>query len=509
MTAPMRKMVKSLAFSTPALALVLMGSLTAHAAGTTTSATSTASSTVAEPVISNVTATSTDTSALITWMTDEPATSEVAFGTSSAYSASTTPDLSFTTTHAVTLPNLMPSTLYHFSARSSDAGGSNRTSSIDQTFMTAASSSAATTTSPGSTSTSTATSSKAYLSLSAYSAAPGARVTAFGSGFTPLETVWLSFASSTSASSSQSMASSTASTTLGSATADQNGAFSFPFPVPNIPRVTLHLWASGATSGLIATNTLYIEPMSTSTGTSTPPTASPTPSIALSASSGMPGDVVTASGTGFTPLEGIAFAFGTTTSSTSADTNGNFSTPLTVPMGSGQVNVGATGLTSGFTASTTFYIEPESTSTGTSTATSTSITTLQNEITQLQNELSTLQNEVSTLQSQVQSLLSGTSTGTSTGAGNPPPPPTTTGEIDQNGQTVNTGSGIDFGGHNFGSQEHVQVMLNGSQVGQAFTNTAGSFSTGSMSLPTTPGTYTFTFIGQNSGITVNATITVK
>jgi hypothetical protein len=80
--------------------------------------------------------------------------------------------------------------------------------------------------------------------------------------------------------------------------------------------------------------------------------------------------------------------------------------------------------------------------------------------------------------------------------------------IDQNGTSARAGTGIDFGGHNFGCEEHVSIMLNGTQVGSGFTNRAGGFSTGSMSVPQTPGTYTYTFRGQNSGITGSATVTI-
>jgi hypothetical protein len=52
-------------------------------------------------------------------------------------------------------------------------------------------------------------------------------------------------------------------------------------------------------------------------------------------------------------------------------------------------------------------------------------------------------------------------------------------------------------------------MLNGTTIGQGFTNLGGGFSTGSMSTPTTPGTYIYTFVGQSSGKSATATITVQ
>ena len=88
------------------------------------------------------------------------------------------------------------------------------------------------------------------------------------------------------------------------------------------------------------------------------------------------------------------------------------------------------------------------------------------------------------------------------------PPTTSTGQIDQNGQTVRAGTTIDFSGRNFGHEESVIVSLNGAIVATAHADGGGNFSTGSLSVPTTVGTYTYTFTGQTSGITGSATITV-
>jgi hypothetical protein len=79
--------------------------------------------------------------------------------------------------------------------------------------------------------------------------------------------------------------------------------------------------------------------------------------------------------------------------------------------------------------------------------------------------------------------------------------------IDQNG-SVRAGTNTDFGGHNFGSEEHVRVTLNGTQVASALTNLEGGFSTGSVAVPTTTGTYTYIFTGLTSGRTAQTTITV-
>ncbi len=60
----------------------------------------------------------------------------------------------------------------------------------------------------------------------------------------------------------------------------------------------------------------------------------------------------------------------------------------------------------------------------------------------------------------------------------------------------------------FGREEHVSIMMNGAKVGDAFTNSTGSFSTGSMSVPSALGSKMYHFMGQTSGITGYTTITV-
>jgi hypothetical protein len=59
---------------------------------------------------------------LITWDTDEPATSQVEYatGTSGQYTTSSQEDPSMTTNHSVTIPGLAPSKIYHFRIISKD-----------------------------------------------------------------------------------------------------------------------------------------------------------------------------------------------------------------------------------------------------------------------------------------------------------------------------------------------------------------------------------------------------
>lgn len=74
---------------------------------------------------------------IISWNTDEPATSQVEFGegTGSAYSRKTPEDSRLTTNHLVTVSDLSPSWVYHFRAVSRDKAG-NVGSSVDTVTIT-------------------------------------------------------------------------------------------------------------------------------------------------------------------------------------------------------------------------------------------------------------------------------------------------------------------------------------------------------------------------------------
>jgi hypothetical protein len=90
------------------------------------------------PVISGVAASGiTSAGATVTWATDEPADSQVEYGTTTAYGASTAVDPAAVVTHSQPLANLAAATLYHYRVRSRDAAG-NLAVSGDSTFTTAA-----------------------------------------------------------------------------------------------------------------------------------------------------------------------------------------------------------------------------------------------------------------------------------------------------------------------------------------------------------------------------------
>jgi hypothetical protein len=98
-------------------------------------------------------------------------------------------------------------------------------------------------------------------------------------------------------------------------------------------------------------------------------------------------------------------------------------------------------------------------------------------------------------------------TGTSTVSTTTPSTGTGTGVINTPTQ-VRAGTTIDLNGHKFGKEEHVMVMSGGVLVGNAFTNSTGDFSTGSVTVPNMPGMYIYSFTGQSSGISGQTTVTV-
>ncbi|MCG3111081.1 MAG: fibronectin type III domain-containing protein [Candidatus Manganitrophus sp. SB1] len=107
------------------------------ASGDRTFTTSAALDTTA-PILSAIAAgTVTATSAVIGWTTNEAATAQVEYGTTTAYGATSALDNTLLTGHTRTLSNLTPSTTYHFRVISKDAADNTATSG-DNTFTTTA-----------------------------------------------------------------------------------------------------------------------------------------------------------------------------------------------------------------------------------------------------------------------------------------------------------------------------------------------------------------------------------
>jgi len=88
------------------------------------------------PIISNIsTSNITQTSAVIAWQTNEPATSQIEYGLTTSYGSQTTLDSNLTTSHSQTLSTLSPGALYNFRVISKDGSG-NQSVSINYTFTT-------------------------------------------------------------------------------------------------------------------------------------------------------------------------------------------------------------------------------------------------------------------------------------------------------------------------------------------------------------------------------------
>ena len=104
-----------------------------------TSAVTTAVFTVVDitpPQITDVQVTGIDrNTATITWTTDDPATSQVQYGTTPSYGQTTTENTALVTSHSVTLTGLAPGTIYHYKVKSTN-GDALTSYSGDLSFMT-------------------------------------------------------------------------------------------------------------------------------------------------------------------------------------------------------------------------------------------------------------------------------------------------------------------------------------------------------------------------------------
>ena len=137
--------------STPLLILVLvilllgLGGLVYWQFGSQLSSFFSSSTTTADttpPVISSIAASASDGTAVINWVTDEPASTQVEYGTDTSYGllSPSTPQHDPTSgtsagviTHSVTLTGLTNGTTYHYKVKSKDAAG-NLAESGDETF---------------------------------------------------------------------------------------------------------------------------------------------------------------------------------------------------------------------------------------------------------------------------------------------------------------------------------------------------------------------------------------
>jgi len=165
----------------------------------------------------------------------------------------------------------------------------------------------------------------AALTISPTTGAPGMRVTATGSGFTPNEPVTISLGN----------------TALVTTTANSQGQISTSLTLPQrLSAGTISLVATGSTSRMTGSAAYVVT----------------APTLALSTTSGAAGSTLTAVGHNFAAGEIVRISFnGVVTAQATADSSGTFSVPFAVPAGaSGSVPVTAAGVSSLITANATF-----------------------------------------------------------------------------------------------------------------------------------------------------------
>ncbi|MES2213642.1 MAG: peptidoglycan-binding protein [Patescibacteria group bacterium] len=106
----------------------------ANGTSTPSSSSNSISPTDGIPILSSISSGSPGaTSATITWVTDLASNSQVEYGLSSVYTASSTLDSTLTTSHSVVLSGLSQATTYHYRVMSSNGVA---TTSVDYTFTT-------------------------------------------------------------------------------------------------------------------------------------------------------------------------------------------------------------------------------------------------------------------------------------------------------------------------------------------------------------------------------------
>lgn len=274
---------------------------------------------------------------------------------------------------------------------------------------------------------------------------------------------------------------------------------------------------------------------STTTATTTPGTATTTPAtttppVISSVSSAPSSDGTTAAITWLTNVNADSqVAYGLTSNYTATSTvNAATTTDHTVNLNGLTPNTtyhfqaistdqfGNTGRSADMTFTTTVATtSPGNGNNGNNGGTGTT-TDVQGQINNLQTQINVLQGVVASLQAQinrlaqiVNSILNG-NTGGNNGGGTVTPPVTPApATLTPSSTTVSPGTHLDFNGRNFGMEEAVNITMNGTQVGTAHADGGGNFTTGSMTMPSTPGTYTFTFTGANSGTSLNSVVTVQ
>ncbi len=461
--------------------------------------------TVSEPQFSGITVTPTNTGGSAMWNTDEPTNAQVLYGTSMGnYTGSTTLDTTTSTSHTEALTGLNPGTTYYYVVTGTDSS-SNMNRSAEGTFMTTASTS---TNGEPMLSGVGLTASDTEATITWTSDEPSSSNVAYGTT-TPL-TMYSGWNMSQVTNHSVMLTNLLPSTTYyfqvlsndASNNLNASGLYSF---------TTTQSMNTGSTTGTTTGSTTG------STATSTASTTEPMFSMIMANPTDTGATITWNTDVNANAQVWYGTSSGMYTGSTTLDTGSmmNHSEMLTGLMpnttyyyvvkgtdGSGNMNMSAEG---------TFMTLSSSTNTGTgSTSTTGTGTTTTGTVTldQLQSELTALEAELAALFSHFGLSWNGTTIGGGSGSGNTGGAGTSgAAMIEQNGESVRAGTSLDFSGRNFNHEEQVTVLMNGTTVATAHADGGGNFSTGSFSAPTTPGTYTYTFSGQN-GDSASASVTV-
>ncbi len=156
------------------------------------------------------------------------------------------------------------------------------------------------------------------LSISPTSALPGAVITVSGAGYNATETVTIKLGS----------------TTIGTATTS-SGAFSVSVTIPlTMVPGTYTMTGTGATSGHVDSASFTVNAPIT---------------LTLSKTYGLPGTIITVSGSGYAAAESVVIKLGSTQIGTATTVSGAFSASVTIPLTTlpGTYSITATGVTSG------------------------------------------------------------------------------------------------------------------------------------------------------------------
>lgn len=140
---------------------------------------------------------------------------------------------------------------------------------------------------------------------------------------------------------------------------------------------------------------------------------------------------------------------------------------------------------------------------GSTPGTTTSTTTDETSPSNLLALIRALQARVAILEARLQALLNSWMNG---GGNNSTSGPMS---LSPTSATIRAGQTLDFRGSNFPHEEDISIYQGTTLIGRAHADGGGNFTTGSITIPSTPGIYTYSFVGSPSNAQMTSTITVQ